>query len=321
MSDTVVVKTPDTNGKQEMALTHDEVQPMSASEKAKNKIMSRFCLSTDDDPLIQFNVGGTPMTTRRSTLIRIPNTVLALLCISPWSETFARDADGRLFLDCDPVSFQDLLNQLRTWSPTRKVFDLPKDRQARERFRALCRQLHFDLDLTEGIQRHDKFNKICGHMVLDEKGLAVRHVGSYRHAECRGMNVYAAGIHRITLTIRYQAMDKYSTFIGIIWSASPMQEKSFESPTAYGWGGQSQVFLKGQPVAIQGFGGYDSDICTNDSVEITLNCQLSLISLLNHRTKKVYEIPVDTQEGCPLPWQLHINLYGSDDRVRIISPT
>jgi hypothetical protein len=41
----------------------------------------------------------------------------------------------------------------------------------------------------------------------------------------------------------------------------------------------------------------------------------------NYRTRKTYEIPIDTQEGCPFPWQLHINLYSPDDRVKIINPT
>ncbi len=61
-------------------------------------------------------------------------------------------------------------------------------------------------------------------------------------------------------------------------------------------------------------------VITNDTVDIILNCQLGLISLFNHRTRKKYEIQVDLKKGCPLPWQLHINLYGPDDRVKIINP-
>jgi hypothetical protein len=295
--------------------------PTSTISKTKMKLMSRFCVSIDDDPLVLFNIGGTPMTTRRSTLTRIPNTVLALACTSPWSEQITRDNDGRVFFDCDPKLFQYLLNQLRDWSSTRKVFDLPKDEYERERFRSLCLQFHFDLHLINGIYRHEKFTKVCGHIILDEKGFTARHAGSYRFAECRGMNVYSSGINRIALTLHHQTIDKYNTFIGIIWSGTPMQEKSFELPTAYGWGGQKQVFLKGVPAPMQGYGGYDSDICTQDNVDLTLNCQLGLISLFNHRTRKLYEIQVDLKEGCPLPWQLHINLFGPDDCVKINNPS
>ncbi|CAF4591583.1 unnamed protein product, partial [Rotaria magnacalcarata] len=63
----------------------------SASSKIKSKAMSRFCTSIDDDPLVLLNIGGTHMTTRRSTLMRIPNTVLALACTTPWSESMTRD--------------------------------------------------------------------------------------------------------------------------------------------------------------------------------------------------------------------------------------
>jgi hypothetical protein len=71
---------------------------------------------------------------------------------------------------------------------------------------------------------------------------------------------------------------------------------------------------------MQGYGGYDSDICTHDNIDLILNCQLGLIALYNHRTKKLYEIQVDLKEGCPLPWQLHINLFGPDDSVKINNP-
>jgi hypothetical protein len=47
------------------------------------------------------------------------------------------------------------------------------------------------------------------------------------------LNVYSYGINRIALTLKHQAIDKYNTFIGIIWSGTPMQEKSFQSSTAY----------------------------------------------------------------------------------------
>lgn len=308
----------DESDKKEAIVSNNE-QPPSAASKARSRVMSRFCTSTNDDPMILLNVAGTHMTTKRSTLIRFPNTVLALACVSPWSENMTRDSDGRLFFDCNPTTFQYLLNQLRTWSSSQRVFELPKDDYERHQFRLLCSRLHFDLHLIDGIYRHEKFIKIFGHVVLDDKGEIARHANSYRFAECRGMNTYSSGINRIALKLKHQTIDKYNTFIGIIWAGTPMQEKSFESPTAYGWAGQQQVYLKGMPAATAGYGGYDSDMCTHDTVDLTLNCQLGLISLLNHRTKKLYEIKVDLIEGCPLPWQLHINLYAPDDRVKIIN--
>lgn len=313
-------KREETDEKKDVAAT-EKPTPSSASSKAKSKIMSRFCTSIEDDPLILLNIGGRPMTTRRSTLTRIPNTVLALAVTSPWSEKITRDADGRLFFDCDPDLFQYLLRQLRDWSSQRKVFDVPKEPFERERFRSLCLQLHFDSQLIDGIYRHEKFTKIFGHIIVDEKGTTAQHAPSLRFAECRGMNVYSSGISRIVLALQHQAIDKYNTFIGIIWSGTPMQEKSFQSPTAYGWAGQQQVFLKGLPAAIPGYGGYDSDMCMHDTVDLILNCQLGKISLFNHRTRKLYEIEVDLKEGCPLPWQLHINLFGPEDRVKIINPS
>ena len=72
---------------------------------------------------------------------------------------------------------------------------------------------------------------------------------------------------------------------------------------------------------MQGYGEYDWDMCINDKVNVTLNCQLDLISLFNHRTKRIYCIQVDIKEGCLLPWQLHINLYRPNDGVKIVNPS
>ncbi len=154
----------------------DMVTPNNATPSSETlKLMSRFCVTIDDDPLIFLNISGTHMTTRRSTLMRIPNTVLALAFISPWSERITHDNDGRLFFDCDSILFQYLLNQLRDWSSSCRVFDLPKKNQfERERFRSLCIQLNFDLNLI----------KYVDILYLMKKGFTAMHAGTYRFAEC-----------------------------------------------------------------------------------------------------------------------------------------
>jgi hypothetical protein len=297
--------------------TIDVPPPLSPISKARAKLMSRFCVPIEDDPIILLNIGGRHFSTKRSTLMNIPNTVLAFACVSPWSEMITRDENERLFFDFDPTLFEYLLNQLRDWSPSRKVFELPRNEFDRQRFRLLCTQLNFHPDLINGILRHEKFNKASRHVILEEKGCMAIHGGNTRHAECRGINVYSSGINRIVFILKHREMEKYNTFIGIIWSGTPMQDRSFESSTAYGWAGQKQVYRKGIPTFTQGYGGYDSDMSINDMIELTLNCQLNIISMLNYRTKKTYEIPIDIHEGCPFPWQLHINLYAPNDRIKL----
>lgn len=317
MSSNPTDKTKDVVENTDLVVPNHTTRPLSSSSKIKAKIMSRFCVSIEEDPIILLNIGGRHFSTRRSTLMNIPDTVLALACTSPWSEIMTRDQDGYLFFDFDPNLFEHLLNQLRDWSPSRKVFDLPRNEFDRQRFRSLCAQLNFNSDLIDGIHRNEKFNKLSRHVVLEEKGCMAIHGGNQRHAECRGINVYSSGINRIILILKHREVEKYNTFIGIIWSGTAMQERSFESSTAYGWAGHKQVYLKGISSSIQGYGGYDSDMCVNDTIELTLNCQLNFISMLNYRTRKIYEIPIDIHEGCPFPWQLHINLYAPNDRIKI----
>lgn len=319
MSDTPDEQTNDVLfEKKELALPKPPPPPLSSASKVQVKLMSRFCTSITDDPILHLNVGGKYFSTRQSTLTNIPNTVLALICTTPWSDSIVRDDDGRIFLDFDPNLFEYLLNQLRDWSSMKKVFDLPHDQYLRQRFRSLCAQLNFNSELIDGIYRHDKFNQLSPQILLEDKGYLAIHAGEYRHAECRGVNVYSSGINRIVLILKHHEMEKFNTFIGIIWAATPMQERSFESSTAYGWAGRKHVYFKGIPSNTDGYGGYDSDMCVNDTIELTLNCQLHFISLFNYRTRKMYEIPVDIHEGCPFPWQLHINLCTPNDQMKIL---
>ncbi|CAF1167184.1 unnamed protein product [Didymodactylos carnosus] len=294
----------------------------------ENFQMKRFISPSED--MVYLNVGGEQFVTLKSTLTYIPNTVLTLLCSPQWEEKIPKDKHGHIFLDCDPISFKHLLSQLREWSCShksknhKKVFDSPLNDP--KGFRNLCRQLGFDQKYVDGIYRQDRFNKVCGNAILEDNGLIATQIINYHHyCEIRGTNVYSTGIHRLQLKIerrrRSRALNNGNDwiFIGIIWSSTPMQERSFDSPTAYGWAGQKQVYLKGNVANIEGYGGWDSDLCENDTVELIMNCNEKKIQLFNQRTNKLYEILIDIVTGCPFPWQLHVNLYYPDDLLRILT--
>ncbi|CAF1040920.1 unnamed protein product [Didymodactylos carnosus] len=327
----VTEKDDDQKPRQELQQKKHQVKEKNNDQKQfdiKNFQMKRFLSHSED--IVYLNVGGKQFVTLKSTLNYIPNTVLALLCSPQWEDKIPKDENGHLFLDCDPIPFRHLLSQLREWSCNRKsknhkkVFDLPSDDPMS--FQNLCRQLSFDRKYVNGIYRQDQFNKVCGNAILKDNGLVATQLGNYHHyCEIRGTNFYSTGIHRLLLKIEHQRRIRTlknqtdAIFIGIIWSSTPMQERSFDSPTAYGWTGQKQVYLNGIVAYPQEYGGWDSDLCLNDTVELIMNCNEKKIQLFNQRTNKVYEIIVDTVTGCPFPWQLHINLYYPDDLVRILS--
>ncbi|CAF3157134.1 unnamed protein product [Rotaria sp. Silwood2] len=104
---------------------------------------------------------------------------------------------------------------------------------------------------------------------------------------------------------------------GVISKSTPMAAYSFSSPSFYGWGQSTkQTFLNGsvQP----GYDGYDGDIKENDIIELIINCETKIIQLINQRSTKRYEIPIDSSK-CSFPWMLSVNLTNINDRVRIVT--
>jgi hypothetical protein len=63
--------------------------------------------------VIQLNVGGQLIMTTRSTLTRITKSTLAIMFNDRWEDKLSRDKQGNIFLDFNPILFQDLLEQLR----------------------------------------------------------------------------------------------------------------------------------------------------------------------------------------------------------------
>jgi hypothetical protein len=105
-------------------------------------------------------------------------------------------------------------------------------------------------------------------------------------------------------------------FWEIISQNTATQNNSYFSTSANGWAkNTNQVYLNGKCNA--GYNNYQGDIVENDILYLILNCDSRIIELGNERTKQKYSIPIDLN-GCPFPWQLHINLYWNNDRIRIL---
>ncbi|CAF1318296.1 unnamed protein product [Didymodactylos carnosus] len=163
------------------------------------------------------------------------------------------------------------------------------------------------------ISEREIFEKVCGDVTVEDSGLVAIQCGTNAHAQIRGRNLYSTGIHNIRFKLDKSSSDWL--FFGIISSSTPMKARSYASPSAYGWVvGCGQVWLNG--VQSDGYGGWDGDICENDTVELTLNCNENKIQCLNERTKQKYELKVDLT-SCPYPWKLHLNLHFASDRVSI----
>ena len=66
----------------------------------------------DDEDVIELNVGGQMMTTKRTTLCQVEGSLLAAM-FSGRENSMTRDKDGRIFLDFNPTYFASILDYLR----------------------------------------------------------------------------------------------------------------------------------------------------------------------------------------------------------------
>ncbi|CAF0913653.1 unnamed protein product [Didymodactylos carnosus] len=284
--------------------------------------MQKFITNND---IIYLNVGGEKIVTSRGTLTLVPGTLLSKMFSGKWEDKIMKDKDGYIFLDYSPALFKCLIDQLREWNDTvfaeeEKVFGLPAGFE--QQFQKFIQQLGFDSkyvnkSASSNIQEsnQERFNKLVGKIELADNGKVARHDASVTQSEVRGTGLYSTGIHRIRLKME-KVVDW--VYVGIINHSAPAHEHSRTSTSAYGWlsGTRKYVFIKGQNNP--GYDGYDGDICENDAVDLVLNCNEFKIQLLNKRTSKQYEIPIDSQ-ACPFPWQLNVNLYNPNTSVRILS--
>lgn len=161
----------------------------------------------------------------------------------------------------------------------------------------------------------DKFEKTCDNVQILENGFVAEHNGPNGHAEVRGFTKYSRGTHKISLKIEKMENNLWM-FWGIISQNTETINNSYSSTSAYGWAkNPKQVYLNGKNN--EGYNNYQGDIVENDILHLILNCDSQIIELENERTKEKYSIPIDLSV-CPFPWQLHINLHSSKDRIRIL---
>lgn len=91
-----------------------------AIEKREKELAEREAIlkevlgGAEPSDVLEFNVGGrTGIATLRSTLTSIGLSMMAGKFSGKWDDSFARDAEGKIFLDHDPDLFVQLLNYLR----------------------------------------------------------------------------------------------------------------------------------------------------------------------------------------------------------------
>lgn len=149
---------------------------------------------------------------------------------------------------------------------------------------------------------------------IKDKGQVAVHDASYNYNEIRGRNEYTNGRHKIRLCIE-QSADSWM-FLGINSKPTLLQKQSTSSKSAYGWSSNNYFWLNGECQPNKSLARIEMK--TNDVIYLIFDCKNHKISMVNERTHAKYELVVNL-DFCPFPWQLHINLYEANSRIRILS--
>jgi hypothetical protein len=149
---------------------------------------------------------------------------------------------------------------------------------------------------------------------IAENGKVVIHERRDEQSEIRGRNEYASGLHKIRVSIE-ESRNNWM-LLGINHKATQLQRLSYSSLSAYGWTSNNDIWSNGEKNKNKSNDAIEMK--KNDIISLILDCDKRTITMINERTNRKHELVVNVTH-CPFPWQLHVNLYEANSRLRILS--
>ena len=291
---------------------------MKAEIEAYNKDMKTMkAFAVNDNDIIHLNIGGQKLTTKRSTLCQVENSLLASMFSGPWDSGHKRDKDGAVFLDYEPQYFVPVLSYLRakTFATPENPASLPRipEDQIKD-FKNFVDYLGLSDEIFPvEIAPSEKFNVHSPGVSLEEGRTAAVHGPDRGFRYVLGENLYRLGTRNLKLNIE-SFQDNGWMFVGIVKrDVAPPDNNSYGWRGSYGW-------------ALGRYGGIWKDgSCANDNAlnnvtkqgdtaELILDCDGAKLSL-RLSTGGQFHIEIPKSET----WRLHVNLDGSNDKIGIMN--
>ena len=297
-------------------------------EAYKAEKLRMKAVEVSDDDIINLNVGGKKMTTKRSTLCQVEGSLLASMFSGRWEDSLARDEDGRIFFDFNPQYFVYILDYLRARTIASAENPAPfRPKLAEDQvkhFGDLVEYLGLGDEIVMSVGETneivpteivppEKFNLHSTGVTIQESGkVAVNN--STGHKYVLGENTYQRWIVRRNLKIEsFQGNDWM--VVGVVKAdVVPQNDNSYNCPGSYGWilGSSSWqgVFKEGSLTQDNTLRNLTKQ---GDTVELLLDCDAAKLSL---------HLPSGHQFHIDLPksqsWRLYLNLHGLNDKIRIV---
>ena len=291
---------------------------MKAEVDGKERITERMVAVTmNNNDIIHLNVGGQKMTTKRSTLCQVEGSLLASMFSGRWEDGLERDKDGCIFFDFNPQYFSLILDYLRAKkieTPEKPALLRKVPSEQLNNFDILVGYLGLkeELTLTLTITETFKSHRSPG-INIEENGAVAVHGSNHSYQYVLGENIYKEG--EICWQLKLESFqNNHWMFVGVVKGDTvPSNQHSYSWSGSYGWavGDRGQVWRNGRNSTNLSL----KNTCKQgDTVKLTLNCATSTLTLV---------VPSGLQFFCTLPssatWRLNINLYGSYDKIRIVT--
>ena len=274
-------------------------------------------VEVSDNDIIELNVGGHKLTTKRSTLCQVEGSLLASMFSGRWEDSLERDKDGAIFFDFNPQYFLVILDYLRAKKIATPEHPAPLPKVAEDQAESFNNLLGY-LGLSEIVPAEkvpsEKFNQHSSNVVtLQEGGTVAVHGPNIEHSYVLGENVHQQGIVRFKLKVESFQNNNW-LFVGMLKAdVVPPNSTSHAWPGSYGWGlGQNGPVWKDGSATIHN--ALKNVTKQGDTVELVLDCDAAKLSL---------HLPTGQQFHIEIPksqtWRLNVTLRGANDRLRIMN--
>ena len=295
---------------------------LKAEVEALNAEKQRMeAVEVSDDDIIHLNVGGQKFSTTRSTLCQVEGSLLATMFNGRWEDSVKRDKDGVVFFDFNPEHFSWILDYLRVKkisSPENPAVlaEVPKNQM--KNFNTLLEYLGLTDEIlptssTEVVQ-NEKFNVCSSGITVQEGGKVAVHDRTVADQYVLGENVYQRGIVRFKLKLE-SFQDNNWILVGIAKADfKPKNNNSYFCKDSKGWGlGKNSYQGMFENGSLKKYDSLVNQTKQGDTVELVLDCDAAKFSL-HLPTGQQIEIDIPKSQA----WRLHVNLNGSNDKVRIV---
>eukprot|EP00933_Yihiella_yeosuensis_P052928 TRINITY_DN51085_c0_g1_i1.p1 TRINITY_DN51085_c0_g1~~TRINITY_DN51085_c0_g1_i1.p1 ORF type:complete len:373 (+),score=62.99 TRINITY_DN51085_c0_g1_i1:106-1119(+) len=295
-----------------------------ALEEEKTMMSSFVDRQKAMNEMIELNVGGEVMATKRGTLLIAEGTLLEAMFSGRWDCSLDRDPSGRIFLDFSPSVFRILLSHLRVirdeQSKKRRKLPLVPDVHEAE-FESM---IHFlglqdfifgrNLELRTPVEEALSLKPVNCDSITVENGLVSSdHNHYHNHRAVVGAAPLMDVVGQDWVAWKVSILElEFWLHVGVIGNCQPGYSSWLDN-TSYGWANACETYQGGRKVTDprKQWPGWQK----GDEAVFKLDGKSGFLTMFLIRTMSTYVLNVGVEAARSL--RLHLNLCNPSTQVKV----